>query len=107
MRGETAPARSGHELAQAARITYRQADYWTDRGWLTPLGDPHPGSSGDRDAWRVYPPEMVERARLLGRLTRLGIPVGLAAHLLDDRTIDPDGGWVARLDDGLTVVSEP
>jgi hypothetical protein len=105
--GEGAPFESGAGvsstgLVRLSGLTYRQVDYWARVGVLLPDGEPTPGSG----VQRVYTAAGVARARALGRLVGLGMPVGLAAHLVDHRTDDADGGWVARLGDGLLVVSE-
>ena len=75
-----------HALTNEAGITYRQLDYWTRCGYLTPVHKPTPGSGHPR----IYPLDQVDLAREMGRLIAAGIvttPMSLvhevAIELLD------------------------
>lgn len=62
------------EMCERANITYRQLDYWTQRGLLRVEGDPQPGSG--RNRW--WPLSEVEIARRMGVLADAGITPKLA-----------------------------
>lgn len=68
-------------LAEAAGITYRQADYWTSKGYLKPVpieGKPTAGSGHAR----VYDSSQVEKARLMAEFIDLH-----RAHLIADALV--------------------
>jgi DNA-binding transcriptional MerR regulator len=93
---------STEALARAAGVTYRRVDYWVRCGYISPVGEPSPGTG----ALREFAPAQVERAMLLARLVGAGLTHRAAVRVIDDRRPDPlAGGWVARLDVGLAVVS--
>jgi hypothetical protein len=76
------------ELAAAARVSYRQIDYWTRRGFIVP--DPRIPGIGHR---RHYAPDEVRRTLVLAALVHAGIGPEIAAKaartavVVDD---DPD-----------------
>jgi hypothetical protein len=54
------------QLAERAGVTYRQVDYWTRHGYLTPL----PGHTGQGYP-RAYPVDQIVKARIMGSLAKL------------------------------------
>jgi hypothetical protein len=58
-----------HELTNRAGITYRQLDFWTRCGYLTPLKDRIPRTGYPR----VYPLDQVDLARQMRRLVDAGL----------------------------------
>jgi DNA-binding transcriptional MerR regulator len=63
-----------HALTIRADITYRQLDYWTRVGYLTPVHQ-HLGPGFPRE----YPDDQIELATLLGQLVKAGL-APKAAH---------------------------
>ena len=56
------------ELCAAAGITYRQLDYWTRVGYLTPATEAH--GSGSQRKWDS---SMLFKAKQMARLTKAGL----------------------------------
>jgi DNA-binding transcriptional MerR regulator len=62
------------EVAELARVTYRQLDHWVSRGYLA-QSHQHPGSGGHRR----WSPDEVQRARAFGALLHAGVsPIAIA-----------------------------
>lgn len=68
------------ELVAEVDITYRQADYWTRTGLLTPIDLACPGTGNTRR----YPADQVNRARVLATLTEAGVNLQVGRRLVDD-----------------------
>jgi len=66
----SADAYSGPEAAEAARISYRQLDYWARRNWVVPSGAASEGMQR-----RVYTVADVVRLAALGHLGRSRVDV--------------------------------
>lgn len=62
---------TSHDLTIVAGLTYRQVDYWTRAGYLTPIGNPRPGHGYPRE----YADDQVSLAVQMSRLTKAGIPM--------------------------------
>jgi hypothetical protein len=58
---------AGPDLAQRAGVTYRQVDYWTRLGLLTPEDRPAEGSGHVR----TYGADQIVKARIMGALVKL------------------------------------
>lgn len=58
-------------------LTYRRLDVWTDRGYLRPAGDTHPGNGRVRQ----FPHSELRIAELMIRLTDEGVTVEAAAAI--------------------------
>jgi len=71
---------TGPELVAEADITYRQADYWTRTGLLTPIDEPTPGSGH----LRRYPDDQVDRARALATLLEAGVSLTTCRAVIDE-----------------------
>lgn len=84
----TAGLLSSVDMLPEASISYRQLDHWTRRGFLNPvvvLGD------------RWWPKAETEVARLMGRLTAVGLPLETAARVArsgQSRTEIAPGIWI-------------
>jgi len=74
IRAEVAWPPAGLPDLEALGITYRQLDFWT-RSSLLRCDNPDPGSGTPR----TWPPQELEIARRMGKLTGAGIPPSLAA----------------------------
>jgi DNA-binding transcriptional MerR regulator len=83
------------ELIQRAGITYRQLDYWTRTGLLTPVRTGTPGSGYSR----FYPLEQLHRADTLRWLLNGGLSLQMIRHTLDELL---ETGRV-QLTDGLVI----
>lgn len=83
---------TAHDLV-ALGLTYRQVNHWCRQGWLAP-DNPWCGS-GQR---MTFPPEQVERAVTMWRLTEAGV-LASAAH----RAVCNEG----HLGHGIRVLIEP
>jgi hypothetical protein len=70
--------RLSRHVAEQAGITYRKLDYWTRLGHLRPE---HDGGSGYDRCW---PPEEVQVACRIARLTDAGLPLAIAAGFARD-----------------------
>lgn len=88
------------ELANAAAVSYRQADHWTRQGYLAPAVEAR--GSGTQ---RLYPPSEAVVARILGRWSDLAgggslrdFALELRASLADP---EPDGKVTVGLGDAL------
>ncbi|GEP38862.1 hypothetical protein NPS01_25250 [Nocardioides psychrotolerans] len=68
---------TAHDLTIVADLTYRQVDYWTRAGYLTPTGNPAPGSGIPRK----YPDDQIDLAVQMSRLTKAGIPMPQARDI--------------------------
>ena len=81
--------RSSRELCDRARITYRQLDYWTRRGILTPdwtsqgerKPDPDSDSTGS-GIRRVWPESETVKAVEMARMLDDGISFAVACRLI-------------------------
>lgn len=62
-----------HELTNQAGITYRQLDFWTRCGWLTPLPRRLDHDMPGQGYPRVYPIDQVDLARQMRRLIDAGL----------------------------------
>jgi hypothetical protein len=69
------------DIMYEAGITYRQCDFWARAGYLEP-GRQWQGSRRGSGSPRVWPKSELEVAQRMGRLTRAGIPVPLAAFIV-------------------------
>jgi hypothetical protein len=68
------------EVVERSGITYRQLDYWTAMGYLSPI-EAAPGSGHPR----TYLPREIVKARLMGSIvTTLDVKAGTAAVLADE-----------------------
>lgn len=65
-----------HEVCARADITYRQLDFWTRNGYLTPV--PVDPVFAGTDYPREYPNDQVAIAREMSRLTKAGLPAKVA-----------------------------
>jgi hypothetical protein len=65
-----------HQLTIEAGITYRQLDFWTRCGYLTPVTDALPGSGRPR----VYSIDQVDLARQMARVLAAGVREASVAH---------------------------
>jgi hypothetical protein len=65
-------------VIRLAGITYKQLDWWATRGYLKPDRQ-RPGALPTSGNPRSWPPEELEIATRMGRLTAAGIPPPLAA----------------------------
>lgn len=54
-------------LARKSNTTYRQIDYWTNIGIISPIGPNNPGSGNIRN----YEENIIKKVRLLGKVSRL------------------------------------
>jgi hypothetical protein len=75
---EAAPAILSADVLRIAGITYRQCDGWIRAGHLKPWRLWRRNACGSGSP-RIWPPEEVEIATRMGRLTAAGIPPSLAA----------------------------
>lgn len=67
------------ELIDEARITYRQADYWTRTGVITPLDKARPGSG----IVRRYSVDQIARASAYADLLDAGVSLTVARLVID------------------------
>lgn len=105
---------STREAARAARLSYRQVDYWCRIGILTPSMRDADGS-GSR---RGYSLDDVRTLAVLGAITSNGIPISLLSNVVAELADSPSwdgllflspGGRVSRAldvlgEDGLALV---
>jgi len=92
IRAEVAWPPAGLPDLEALGITYRQLDFWSRAGHLVP-DNPDPGSGTPR----TWPPQELEIARRMGKLTGAGIPPSLAAKFAREdwpRGEIGDGIWL-------------
>jgi DNA-binding transcriptional MerR regulator len=83
------------EVAELARVTYRQLDYWVRREYLHISSPATPGSGTQRH----WTPDEAQRARAFGALLHAGVSpvaIGEAELLVDDH-------WFAARVGVLTV----
>jgi DNA-binding transcriptional MerR regulator len=78
------PTFSAVEVAQLAGVTYRQLDYWARNGQLVPSVAQAEGQGSHRR----YSSFDVAEARVLGRLSALGINANRARAVLPDTLPD-------------------
>ena len=72
------------DVLRLTGVTYRQLDHWTRRGYLKPQHDK--GGSGVPRDW---PGKEIRVAATIGRLTRAGVDVSVAARIARDHvTLD-------------------
>lgn len=94
---------SSKALAKESGASYRQVDYWVERGYLKPLeieGTPERGSGN----WRVFDDKAVAKAKLMVHLVNLEHVHLMAEALANDEPVAVAGrtlGWVDPPDDGL------
>lgn len=98
---ETRTGYTSPELCQLAEITYRQLDYWTRHGYLNPSVQEADGP-GSR---RRYSAEDVARARILGRLSQLGIKPRLALELGPGDALDLPSWLIAEIEPLLPLAA--
>lgn len=88
------------ELAVRVGITYRQLFYWIEQDYVTCIGNPRPGSGGR--TW--LSPHEADVVAVMAQLVAAGLraakAAGLARVLIDDGTVDIEGG-------GLMLVLAP
>ena len=86
------------EACRLTGATYRELDYWTKCGYVSPSAtDSNPGS-GNR---RLWAPEDVRRVRLMVRAVRSGLAPAVAAQVADgEREIGP--GVLVSIEDEAT-----
>jgi hypothetical protein len=82
-----------HELTIAAGITYRQLDYWTRLGYLTPWNSPTPGSGVPR----VYPLDQVDVASTMRAVIAAGVTTPMS--LVHQTAVDLLAAGEAQLGD--------
>lgn len=90
------------DLCRLAEISYRQLDYWTTRGYLTPYGieeSRNPGIGNRRE----YSRSMVEKARMMSCLITLGFEVHLAERVA---SFSIAGEHKLHLGHGITLTIE-
>lgn len=78
-------------IAEIDGASYRQLDYWIRQGYLRV-------EAAGSGVWRTWPAEEIEVARVMARLTRVGIPPAVAERIARN---GPDLG------EGVRVVIEP
>jgi hypothetical protein len=66
---------SSVDLMRLAGLTYRQVDHWCSQGYLRPP-EPSPGSG----AQRLFPPDEIRVAAIMGALVGSGVSVPSAAR---------------------------
>lgn len=76
---------TAHELATICRLSYRQVDHWTVRGYLHAVGRSR--GQGHR---RVYAPEEVVTARIMAALVHAGVSVEAAGPAARTAVVDPE-----------------
>lgn len=79
-------------MARAARVTYRELDHWTTRGYLIP-DEQHPGTGHIR-RWSQREAEV---ARVTRRLRDAGFRLHVAASLARDAVYGRSDSGVARV----------
>lgn len=75
------PAHSKAELARAAGITVRRADYWLRNEWLLPLAR----YTENPKSRLIFDGDELEVAELMGVLVRMGLAEHLSARLARER----------------------
>jgi DNA-binding transcriptional MerR regulator len=70
------------ELVEESGISYRQADYWTRTGLISPLEAANPGSG----CIRRFPGHELERARVIADLLTAGISLQIIRQVIDQVT---------------------
>lgn len=78
---------SAHTLAVLCRLSYRQVDHWTARGFLVPEAREHARSGHPR----MYPQTEVTVARIMAALVHAGVKVEAAAVAARSATTTSDG----------------
>jgi DNA-binding transcriptional MerR regulator len=91
--------RSTREVAELARVSYRQLDHWVASGLLV-IGDVSPGS-GTRRRWT---PDETTHARLFAALVHAGVTPQAVADAMPSALVGPR---TFRLDLGDVVVTGP
>lgn len=66
---------SARQIMDATRLTHRQIDHWTSKGYLQPLGEPNPGHGFPR----AYPVEELGQALVMASLVQAGLRPSMAA----------------------------
>jgi DNA-binding transcriptional MerR regulator len=88
------------QVVAAAGMTYRQLDFWTSTGRLTPI-NPDPGHGHHR----TYSTHEARVAVTLARLVRAGLHIDVAATAA--RRMEDTGNPAAWLGDGIHILALP
>lgn len=83
-------------LCEAAQITYRQAQYWTEKGWLVPVTveGVEPGGSGNR---RIYDDSQVIKARFMRAFSDPWMVSRLADAIVRGTQVSVEGRLVGQV----------
>ncbi|MEV1201703.1 MerR family transcriptional regulator [Microbispora rosea] len=93
-RGSTI-AGSTTEAARALGLTWRQLDYWTNKGYL------HPEGGGSHGVARIWPEPELRIAALIARLVAAGMVMESAASVA--RSVVAFGLVEVELGEGITL----
>lgn len=93
--------RSAPEAAHLADITYRQLDYWTRKGWITPA-ELERVSEGR--VVRRYGPAEIVRCAALAHLGRSGLDVAAYGPFLNELQVGPEEVLIVGPNEELEVI---
>lgn len=90
--------RTSYEVARLARITYRQLDHWTRKGWVVPIEE-HTGSGVPRH----FTNDETEHVRIMAELVHAGFAPVDAYMITQWGERDAGGVFRASVNDRVVV----